>query len=1375
MILSENTTLTGHGIGELSDAVSCIVTHEINGQYELMMTYPVTGLHYDELEENRIIWAEPDNMSAQQAFRIYRITRPLNGIVTVYARHLAYDMSGIIVEPHTASTLQAALSGLPSHCLPSCPFTFTTSRSVASPMKVSAPTALWSLLGGQQGSFLDVYGGEWAFDNYAATLTSHLGADRGVSVRYGKNLTELEQDLTIEATYVGVYPYWYDEETDTLVNLPEKIITTTGIGSRILLLDFTSDFENAPTVAQLRSRANQYITANNIGEPQISWKISFAQIAQDPRYASIAALEQVQLGDTIHVFYEPMELEASARAVKIEYDVIMRRYKSVTLGRVKQNLAAIVAGTNGEIQKAMSAAKSAMDRAIEGATDFITNGSGYMRFIYVDQVLKEIVSLDNPDINLAQKVWRWNNGGFGFSSTGYNGTYTTAITQDGSIVADFITTGTLTASLIKAGILADEAGKFSLNLDTGELSIEQLDIIAESIPVFNLVPMVYYRENASGTEWESNGITWTVNPDGTVTAEGTATADSDYYLASTTTTASIPRILIDPTRAHTYSGVPLVTGCQMRMGWWDAQGNGSTTYIEAVPSATRAAGYVSCTPYLRVKSGTALPAGGVTFKPMLESGETAHEYTSSHNGSYAMQSQISQNAENISLKVSQSDYNGNTIASLINQTATTVDIEASHINLTGAVTISSLDSTTQAALLSNTTVKTQYYLSTSTSSATGGTWYDSPNSITWQEGKYVWTRVATTKTNASGTSTTSYSTAVYDKQLTTALSTAASAATAAGNAQTTANGTVTEAVPIYYRSMSSTTPTLVPGETYVYTTDNTDDQWSTVSPRPKKSAYFWEAVRYTLGDGSRAYSPVRALTSEQYASKWVSTADSAYIDGGSIYANSVTADKISVSDLNALNATIAGWSIGQNAIYKNVMDGTTRYQTGIYSPSASTGTLAFYVEKKEGDNTPTYPFAVRNDGHLTATDATITGSITATSLTLGTGVSVAASKVSGLSTVATSGSYTDLSSTPDLTVYVQKDGTIGTTPSEGVTGFKVSSAGLLTASNAVIYGTVYATNGTFSGSITSSNANITGGSIDIETTTVGDNKIVLKDPYVTMKVNAEGIYLKDASNTGTGIYDGAVAYLEAIGTSAGVSRTQLFLGSMTNGVSGARSRLTNTSLTFSDSNGDTTASISGGSMSLSDGTKTYDFGTTNGLFMYAGTSKYSALIWPDSAGAGRFILGDGTSTKWRTELTNSGLVFRDANDNVTAEYPSTIRQRTIVNGTGVSLASATSGVSNVESITLTAGMWIIIGGVKFTANATGYRRICLSSSATGNTEINNLAFAHAPAVSSSMTTMPTFTTIAYITAASQTYYLNARQNSGSTLTATGYMIAYRLA
>lgn len=127
-ILSDSYPMTGNGLGGLSDAISCVVTNEINGEYELRMRYPVTGEHYSELLINYFVMATP-GMASAEPFRIYRITRPLNGVVTVYARHLSYDMSGIIVEPCSASSLTEALTTIPSHAVPSCPFTLASSRA----------------------------------------------------------------------------------------------------------------------------------------------------------------------------------------------------------------------------------------------------------------------------------------------------------------------------------------------------------------------------------------------------------------------------------------------------------------------------------------------------------------------------------------------------------------------------------------------------------------------------------------------------------------------------------------------------------------------------------------------------------------------------------------------------------------------------------------------------------------------------------------------------------------------------------------------------------------------------------------------------------------------------------------------------------------------------------------------------------------------------------------------------------------------------------------------------------------------------------------------------------------------------------------------
>lgn len=491
----------GNGLGGLSDAIECRVEHEVNGIYELSMRYPITGEHFDDISSGLIVVAKPDTLTTAQPFRIYRITKPLNGVVTVYARHICYDMMGTIVEPFSAGSLTAAIGDLANHCTPTTPFTFSTTRSVASPFSISEPKELWRVLGGSAGSFLDVYGGEWDFDFMTAELKTRLGTDRGVNIRYGKNMTALEQDATIESTYSGVWPYWYDEESGTLVQISEKYVPVTGaaVTDRILLLDCTADFESQPSEQELRDKANAYITANSVGDPKTSWRVSFVQLSQAGEYETQAALEQVMLGDTLHVYYEALGVNATARAVKIVFDVLGEKFIEITVGRVKQNLASIIVDQNKEVEKQIATTKSALEQAVDRSTDFIKNGAGYMRLIYdSNDQLVEIVSLDNPDISLAQNVWRWNNGGFGFSNTGYNGTYGLALTQAGEIVADYITTGTLTANVIRAGILQDTANKNSWNLQTGAFTITNGSInITTNSQTYDAISLTYNEWTAS--------------------------------------------------------------------------------------------------------------------------------------------------------------------------------------------------------------------------------------------------------------------------------------------------------------------------------------------------------------------------------------------------------------------------------------------------------------------------------------------------------------------------------------------------------------------------------------------------------------------------------------------------------------------------------------------------------------------------------------------------------------------------------------------------------------------------------------------------------------------------------------------------------------
>lgn len=329
-----------NGIGVLSDAASCYVETELNGIYELEMTYPVAGIHFAEIHQRSIILAKPDPVSRPQPFRVYRITKPLGGLVKVYARHAAYDLIGHVSGTFSAGNVAEALQAMKENAVPACPFAFQTDKTTQAVMTVSVPTALWSLLGGIEGSVLDTYGGEYEFDRWTVMLHNARGKNRGVSIRYGKNLTSLEQEENCANCYTGVWPYWVGAEGE-LVQLAEKTVNAEGdFGyEKILPLDFSQEWEEAPTGEQLRARAERYIRENKIGVPTVSWEVGFVQLEQTEEYKGKAILEQVRLGDTVSVVFAEMGVDTSARAVKTRYDVLLDRYESVTLGSVKANIA----------------------------------------------------------------------------------------------------------------------------------------------------------------------------------------------------------------------------------------------------------------------------------------------------------------------------------------------------------------------------------------------------------------------------------------------------------------------------------------------------------------------------------------------------------------------------------------------------------------------------------------------------------------------------------------------------------------------------------------------------------------------------------------------------------------------------------------------------------------------------------------------------------------------------------------------------------------------------------------------------------------------------------------------------------------------------
>lgn len=340
------TQFLSNGLGRLTECISCDVTEERNGIYECEFTYPVTGRFCKEMMENGgIISVTHDNHGDRQAFDIYKFSAPIDGIVTFNAHHISYRLNGIIVTPFEASTCAGALQKISQKSANTNPFTFTTDKVVTAPYIVSVPSNARSLLGGSSGSILDTYGtGEYEWDMFNVNLHLHRGQNSGVTIRYGKNLTDIVNILDKSEIYNAIAPYWTDGENTVI--LPEVYLAVAGATDIICVpVDLTGDFEEKPSVSDLRSDANIYLSNINPTLANSNITIDFEALWQTTEYEDVAVLQQIGLCDTVSIYFPAIGVtQASAKAIKVVYDSLRDKYKSIEFGDAQTTLAESILG-----------------------------------------------------------------------------------------------------------------------------------------------------------------------------------------------------------------------------------------------------------------------------------------------------------------------------------------------------------------------------------------------------------------------------------------------------------------------------------------------------------------------------------------------------------------------------------------------------------------------------------------------------------------------------------------------------------------------------------------------------------------------------------------------------------------------------------------------------------------------------------------------------------------------------------------------------------------------------------------------------------------------------------------------------------------------
>lgn len=510
---------TSNGLGRLTDCRKFEVTEERNGVYEAYFEYPVDGPLFEELKYGYFVYATHDESKTPQAFEIYSKEADMSGWASFRAWHISYQLNDVIVKPFTADSCADAMSKIPANEITPADFTFWTDKLTAGDFTLAIPKAARALLGGSQGSLLDVYGkGDYEFDMYAVKLHADRGSDRGVSIRYGKNLTKLDQKMEGGNIVNGVVPYWESTDGDVVsldypiyggaisfdvpiethsleilqTHVPEDIYAQY-VNAKVRTLDLSTVFEEMPTQQELADYAAQLMSSSTEYELQENLALDFVALWQTEEYKNYASLQRVFLCDTVHIFYEKLGITAKAKVIKVIYDTLRERYIGMELGEPKTTFAeqitqAVSGAVMGEVRGLIKSLpdKNFMDQAIDYATQMIQGGLGGYVVIKPDGdgYPQEILIMDTPDKATAVNVWRFNQGGLGHSSTGYAGPFSDiALTADGKINADMITTGTMQVGRI-SGLLQDAGQTWSIDFTNGTMTIGNIsadNIVAGTI------------------------------------------------------------------------------------------------------------------------------------------------------------------------------------------------------------------------------------------------------------------------------------------------------------------------------------------------------------------------------------------------------------------------------------------------------------------------------------------------------------------------------------------------------------------------------------------------------------------------------------------------------------------------------------------------------------------------------------------------------------------------------------------------------------------------------------------------------------------------------------------------------------------------------
>ena len=475
--LQNETDFTKNGLGYLTDVLQAEVVEELNGDYYLTFSYVLNGALSDYLVQENIVSCKVANGS-YQLFRIKRVIKDYTKI-EVYATHIFYDLLNnmLLNTAPTNLTCQSFGAWLLNNTNFQTDFTYQSDISSTASARYVRRNPIEAIMGDIDNSMLNLFGGDLERDNFTIKQLVQRGSSNGINLLFGKNITDIKITTDYSSIITRILPLGFDG-----LMLPEIYVDAPNIGDyltpRIAKVEFQNikydpesteedvytNLEDAYTA--LRNAASA-LFESGVNLPQVNVKIDWVELSKTKEYENYQAIETLHLGD--YVTANILGFDYTTRVVKITYNPLTNSIDKFEIGTIQRSIGNSINLNTQRVEQINPT--SILQSARDSATMQINEALGG----YIVKTQTDLYIMDTPSTETATRVWRWNLNGLGYSSTGINGTYQTAMTADGKINADMITTGTMSADRItnlREVVLNNNGASISIGGDAQNPSIE---------------------------------------------------------------------------------------------------------------------------------------------------------------------------------------------------------------------------------------------------------------------------------------------------------------------------------------------------------------------------------------------------------------------------------------------------------------------------------------------------------------------------------------------------------------------------------------------------------------------------------------------------------------------------------------------------------------------------------------------------------------------------------------------------------------------------------------------------------------------------------------------------------------------------------------